>query len=252
MTQQEALFRYTLKMGDNALILGHRLSEWCSHGPFLEEDIALSNIALDYVGRANALLTYAATVEGKGRSEDDLAYKRIERHFYNNLITELPNGDFGFTIVRQFLVSSFDLLFFDALSKSKDTTLAGIAAKTLKEVKYHYTHSRDWMLRLGDGTQESHNRIQHSLNELWPYSGEMFETDETEELLLKDGIAADVSSLKQQWEKLVTETLEEATLQKPENDFMHTGSRKGLHTEHLGYILTEMQFLPRTYPDAKW
>lgn len=252
MTQQEALFKYVLRLGDNALILGHRLSEWCSKGPFLEEDIALSNIALDQVGRANALLTYAAQVEGKGRTEDDLAFKRSERHFYNALITELPNGDFGFTIARQFLVATFELFYFDALSKSKDETLAGIAAKTLKEVKYHYRHAADWVVRLGDGTEESHNRIQKSFEDIWTYTGEMFEADEADTLLVKAGIAVDVNTIKPLWEKQVAEVLAEATLKQPASGYMQTGSRKGLHTEHLGYILTEMQFLPRTYPDAKW
>lgn len=252
MTTQEALFKYTLRLGDNALVLGHRLSEWCSKGPFLEEDIALSNIALDQVGRANALLTYAAQTEAKGRTEDDLAFKRHERHFYNNLITELPNGDFGYTIARQFLVATFELFYFDALSKSKDATLAGIAAKTLKEVKYHYKHAHDWVLRLGDGTEESHQRIQKALDDLWAFTGELFEMDETDQLLIKEGIAVDLASIKQQWQKQVTEVFTEATLTPPADTFMQTGSRKGLHTEHLGYILTEMQFLPRAYPDAKW
>jgi len=252
MTIQEALFKYTLRQGDNALILGHRLSEWCSKGPFLEEDIALSNIALDQVGRANALLTYAAQVEGMGRTEDDLAYKRIERHFYNNLITELPNGDFGFTIARQFLVATFELFYFDALSKSHDETLAGIAAKTLKEVKYHYKHAHDWVLRLGDGTEESHQRIQKAFNDLWTYTGELFEMDATDLVLIEEGMAVDLGQIKELWQKQVTEVLTEATLQLPAETFMQTGSRKGLHTEHLGYILTEMQYLPRTYPDAKW
>lgn len=252
MTQQEALFNYTSRLGDNALILSHRLSEWCSNGPFLEEDIALSNIALDLVGRANALLTYAAQVEGKGRTEDDLAYKRPERQFCNFLITELPNGDFGFTIARQFLVSTYELFYFDALSKSKDTTLAGIAAKTLKEVKYHYRHAHDWVLRLGDGTKESHDRIQKAFHEIWTYTGELFETDEADELLAKAGIGVDVKTIRSQWEKQVAEVLAEATLERPADGYMQTGSRKGLHTEYLGYILAEMQFLPRAYPDAKW
>jgi ring-1,2-phenylacetyl-CoA epoxidase subunit PaaC len=252
MTQQEALFNYTLRLGDSALILSHRLSEWCSKGPFLEEDIALSNIALDLVGRANALITYAAQIEGKGRTEDDLAFKRQERHFHNFLITELPNGDFGLTIARQFLVATFELFYFDALSKSADTTLGGIAAKTLKEVRYHYRHAHDWVLRLGDGTQESHDRIQKSFHDIWTYTGEFFETDEADELLVKAGIAVDVKAIQPLWEKQVAEVLSEATLEQPANGYMQTGSRKGLHTEYLGFILTEMQFLPRTYPDAKW
>lgn len=252
MSTQDALFKYTLRLGDNALILGHRLSEWCSKGPFLEEDIALSNIALDHVGRANALLTYAAQVEGKGRTEDDLAYKRMERHFYNNLISELPNGDFAYTIVRQLAVSTFELFYFDALSKSKDATIAGIAAKTLKEVKYHYKHSSDWTVRLGDGTEESHQRMQKALSEIWPFTGELFEMDETDQVLIKEGIAVDLNEIKIKWEKQVDEVLAEATLEKPAHTFNQTGSRKGLHTEHLGFILAELQYLQRAYPDARW
>ncbi|MFN3342380.1 MAG: 1,2-phenylacetyl-CoA epoxidase subunit PaaC [Flavobacteriales bacterium] len=252
MNQQEALYQYTLRLGDNALILGHRLSEWTSKAPILEEDLALGNLALDLLGQANSLLEYAGKTEGKGRSQDDLAYKRAEREFLNNLLVELPNGDFGFTIVRQFLYSTFALFLYEELSKSKDEQIAAIAAKSLKEVKYHVRHSSDWMLRLGDGTEESHNRVQKSLNDIWMYTGELFEMNEVDAILIKAGIAADLNVIKQKWNSKIEEVLSQATLKRPQDAFMQTGSRKGIHTEYLGFILAEMQYLPRAYPTAKW
>ncbi|HRE75111.1 MAG TPA: phenylacetate-CoA oxygenase subunit PaaC [Flavobacteriales bacterium] len=252
MNQQEALYQYTLRLGDNALILGHRLSEWTSKAPLLEEDLALGNLALDLLGQANSLLEYAGKTEGKGRSQDDLAYKRAEREFLNNLLVELPNGDFGFTIVRQFLYSTFALFLYEELSKSKDEQIAAIAAKSLKEIKYHVRHSSDWMLRLGDGTEESHNRVQKSLNDIWMYTGELFEMNEVDAILIKAGIAADLNAIKQKWSSKIEEVLSQATLKRPQDAFMQTGSRKGIHTEYLGFILAEMQYLPRAYPTAKW
>lgn len=253
MTQQEALFTYCLRLGDNGLILGHRLSEWTSKAPILEEDLALSNIALDLLGQANGFLKYAGETEGKGRNEDDLAFRRDERRFLNCLMCELPNGDFGYTIVRQFLFSNFAILLYEELSKSKDETIAALAAKSLKEVKYHVRHSNDWMLRLGDGTGESHNRVQQSLNEIWMYSGDLFAMDESDNMLIKARIACDLNALYPKWKEAVTKVISAATLKMPdENMFMQSGSKKGIHTEHLGFILTEMQYLQRSYPDAKW
>lgn len=252
MNPQELRFRYALRLGDHALILGHRLSEWCSRGPILEEDLALTNIALDEIGRAQAFLTYAGELENKGRSEDDLAYKRGEREFYNYLITELPNGDFAYTIARQLLVSAFDLLFFEALSHSNDTTLAGIAAKTIKEVRYHFTHARDWCLRLGKGTAFSHDKLQQAFKALWMYTGEFFEMTETDNALLSEGISVDTAALRETWMDTVNQVLTVATIQLPMADYMQTGSAKGIHTEHLGHILSEMQYLQRAYPDATW
>jgi len=249
---QNALFMYCLRLADNSLILGHRLSEWCGHGPVLEEDIALTNIALDQIGHARALLQYAAQVENKNRTEDDLAYLRKEREFYNTMLAEQPNGDFGKTIVRQFFTDVFDYYFYQELSNSKDETLAAIAAKSVKEITYHLRHSSEWLLRLGDGTVESHERVQKSVNELWMFTGEFFEMNEVDEVLLKEKIAVDLSKIKLLWEKKVSEVLKNATLVKPESAWMQTGSRKGLHTEHLGFLLAEMQYLPRAYPDAKW
>jgi ring-1,2-phenylacetyl-CoA epoxidase subunit PaaC len=252
MADQKNLYKYLLRLGDNALVLSHRLSEWCSKAPLLEEDLALTNFSLDMIGRAQAFLKYAGEVEGKGRTEDDLAYKRAERLFYNNLIMELPNGDFAFTITRQLFVSAFECLLFEALSNSKDETIAAIAAKTLKEVKYHRAHAEDWVVRLGDGTEESYQRMQKAVNALWMFTGELFETDETDAALLSEGIAADLERIRPQWHTYVSEILAEGKLQVPADGYMQTGSRKGIHTEHLGHILSEMQYLQRAYPDATW
>jgi ring-1,2-phenylacetyl-CoA epoxidase subunit PaaC len=252
MTTQEALFQYTLRIADSNLILGQRLSEWTGHGPFLEEDLALTNIALDITGAAKSLYEYASSIENKGRSADDLAYFRNDRQFFNNQITELPNGDYAMTIMRQVIVDCFDFYYYTELAKSKDETLAGIAQKSIKEVTYHLRHSSSWVERFGDGTEESHSRVQKALNELWQYTGELFEMNEVDAVLIKEGIAVDLNIVKGKWEKHMSELLLKSTLVKPENVFMQTGSRKGIHTEHLAFILAEMQALPRMYPDAKW
>ncbi len=246
------LFQYTLRLGDTALILGQRLGEWCGHGPILEEDIALTNISLDLIGQSRAFLTYAGQVEGKGRSEDDLAYLRGEREFRNLLLAEQPNGDFGQTILRQFLISAFQYYFFDALKKSKNTTLSALAEKSLKEVAYHLRHSSEWLKRLGDGTKESHQRVSDAINELWSYTGDFFDMDETDNVLIKEGIAVDLSVVKLLWENKVKEVFAEANLSIPENAFMIRGSREGKHTEYLGHMLAEMQSLARAFPGAQW
>lgn len=252
MTTQEALLNYTLRLGDTSLILGQRLSEWTGHGPFLEEDLALTNIALDIFGRAKSLLEYAAKLEGKGRTEDDLAFLRNDREFFNALITEQPNGDYAKTMIRQAFVDCFDLAFYTELSKSKDQTLAGIAAKSVKEISYHKRHSFSWVVRFGNGTEESLGRLQTGFNDVWEYTGELFEMNEVDEQLIKEGIAVDLSALKPQWEKEIHDLLQKANVKLPENIFMKKGSRRGLHTEHLSYILAEMQSLPRMHPGAKW
>ncbi|MGZ3898784.1 MAG: 1,2-phenylacetyl-CoA epoxidase subunit PaaC [Bacteroidia bacterium] len=252
MKKEEALCNYCLRLGDNALILGHRLSELCSRGPLLEEDLALTNIALDMIGRAQALLKYAGEVEGKGRSEDAIAYRREEREYCNHLITEIPNGDFARVIARQLFISAFEFFFYSELEKSRDSILSGIAGKTIKEIKYHLQHASDWTIRLGDGTQESHQRMQTALNDLWMYTGELFEMDETDLMMLNEGLGVDTIPLKSQWEKHIQKVLEEATLVPPTTGYMQTGSRKGIHTENLGHILSEMQYLQRTYPNAEW
>jgi len=252
MTKPEALYTYCLRLGDNALILSHRLSELCSRAPFIEEDLALTNISLDLIGRAQALLKYAAEIEGKNNDEDHLAFRRDEKNYLNLLICEQPNGDFAHVIIRQLYISTFELLFYSELEKSKDATLSGIAAKTIKEIKYHFQHSTDWTIRLGDGTAESHARMQNAVNDLWMYTGEFFEMDKTDELLMREGIGVDIIPLKQEWNNKIQKTLTEATLILPEDGYMQTGSRKGIHSENLGHILSEMQYLQRAYPDAKW
>jgi ring-1,2-phenylacetyl-CoA epoxidase subunit PaaC len=249
---KENLLKYTLRLGDNALVLAQRLSEWTGHGPFIEEDLALTNVCLDTFGTATLLLDYAAQVEGKGSTADRLAFFRNEREFTNVLLVEQSNGDYAKTIVRQALIDTYNLLLYRELSKSKDETLAGIAQKAVKEVTYHLRHSSAWLVRFGDGTEESHNKAQEALNELWRFTGELFEMDEVEKTLIKEGIAADLSALKPEWEKQISESLAKATLKKPEAAFMQTGGRKGIHTENLGFILSQMQTLPRMLPDAKW
>jgi len=253
LTKQDALFEYLVRLADDRLILGHRLSEWCGHGPILEEDIALANISLDYIGHAASLYEYAVEVEDEGRHRDDLVYFRNDVEYKNLKITELPKGDFGFTIARQFLFAGFSYFLYKQLSDVEDEQFAGMAQKHLKEVKYHLRHSREWVLRLGDGTDESHERIQNSFDDIWTYIGELFHQDEIEELLQGEKLAADSESFKSDWKELVADTLEEATLEVPDFDqFMVEGSRDGLHTEHLGHLLAEMQHLRRSYPDADW
>jgi len=245
------LLKYTLRIADSSIILGQRLSSWCSKGPTLEEDIALSNLSLDLFGQANSLLEYASELDGT-KSADDFAFKRNEREFYNLQLTEQLNGHFGDTIVRHFFFSVYSFLFYSKLSNSKDETLAAIAAKSLKEIKYHLTHSKSWIIRLGDGTEESNKRIQKSLNDLWQFTGEFFEMDDIDQKMYKEGIGVNNSSLKSEWDKIVNTTLKESNLIRPEDGYMQSGSKNGMHTEHLGHLLSEMQFLPRAYPDAKW
>ncbi|MGZ3865150.1 MAG: 1,2-phenylacetyl-CoA epoxidase subunit PaaC [Bacteroidia bacterium] len=252
MNKQEALFKYTLRLGDNSLILSQRLSEWTSQGPFLEEDLALTNIALDILGQANSLLEYAARIEDKGRTADDLAFFRNEREFYNTLLVEQANGDYAKTILRQTLADHFDLLFYTELAKSSDTTLASIAEKSLKEITYHVRHTSSWVDRFGNGTEESHTRLQNALNELWRFTDELFEMNEVDTLLIKEKIAVDLATLKPVWKKQIDALLSKANLKLPETTFMQRGSRDAKHTEQLGYILAEMQYLPRMHPTAKW
>ena len=246
------LFPYLLRLADDRLILGHRLSEWCGHGPILEEDIAIANIALDLIGQANFLLDVAGREEGMGRSADALAYFREAVEFRNALIMELPRGDFAFTTARQFLVSVFEVLHLEKLQSSKHADLAGIAAKALKETRYHARHSADWMLKMGDGTAESHDRAQNAIDELWRFTGELFESDEIEQQLVTEGIAVDRRTLRDAWRGEVTRILSAATLKVPDDGFMQRGGREGRHTEHLGHLLAEMQIVARSYPGAEW
>ena len=246
-----SLFQYTLRIADSSLILGQRMSEWCSKGPTLEEDIAMSNIGLDLFGQANGFYEYAAQLDGS-RSADELAFQRNEREFFNHQLTEQENGNFGTTTVRNFLHDAYNLLFYTQLSESKDETLAAIAAKSLKEVKYHLRHSSNWLIRLGDGTKESNLKAQDALDYLWQYTGELFEMDEIDNEMLDQGIGVDNRKLKKEWDEIIDSTLKKAKLNRPEDGYMASGSKKGIHTEHLGFLLAEMQFLPRAYPDAKW
>jgi ring-1,2-phenylacetyl-CoA epoxidase subunit PaaC len=247
-----ALVEYLQRHGDDRLILGHRLSEWCGHAPILEEDIALANIALDFVGQANLLLVLAGRVEDHGRDADALAYFREAVEFRNLQLAELPKGDFGFTIVRQFLFDAYDVPFLGALQRSAHSELAGIAAKAHKEARYHLRHSAEWVVKLGDGTEESHQRAQAALDELWRYTGELFWADETDRTLVARGLAPDLAALEPQWRERVTAVVRQATLSLPESTPAMLGGRRGRHTEHLGHLLAEMQIVARSFPGATW
>ena len=233
-------------------MLGHRLSEWCGHGPILEEDIALANIALDLIGQANLYLRIAGETEGKGRSEDDLAYFREAIDYRNVQIVELPRGDSAFTIVRQFCFDVFNYHVLEQLQSSRHAELAGIAAKGFKEARYHVRHSSEWVLRFGDGTEESHTRAQNALNELWRFTGEMFEADNVDRAMLADGIGADIEGIKPKWEAVVKDVFSRATLSVPNDPPAMTGGRRGRHTESLGHMLSEMQIVARSHPGAEW
>jgi len=252
MNSQASLFQYILKIADNQLILGHRLSEQCSKGPFLEEDIACSNIALDLIGAANSLYVYAAAIEGENKTEDDLVFLRSERAFKNVLLVEQPNTDFAYIMCRQFLFDTFDYFFQQALQKSKDETLAAIAAKTIKESTYHLRHSGNWIIRLGDGTPESNLRLKNAFANLWCYVEELFEQDAAELDLVAQGIALDTQSIKSQFNSHIAEIMQTAGMEIPTGIFMQSGGKKGVHTEHLGFLLAEMQSVHRSFPGVKW
>lgn len=250
-----ALFEYLLRLGDDRLVLGHRLSEWCGHGPILEEDIAISNVALDLLGQATMFLRLAGQVEGKGRDEDALAYFREVVEFRNCLLVELPRGDFAYTIARQFLFDVYAVVTLDALSRSTNAELGAIAAKSLKEAKYHVRHSGEWMLKLGDGTDESHRRAQRALDDLWRFTPELFAADDVDRAMLEGGVAPDLAALQAQWRSLVSDVTDRATLTLP-NDVPRAantrGGRTGAHTEYLGHMLAEMQIVARSHPGATW
>jgi ring-1,2-phenylacetyl-CoA epoxidase subunit PaaC len=246
-SMDNSLINYTLHLADTTLILSQRNSEWCGHGPILEQDIAITNISLDLLGQSRNFYQYAATLMNDGSTEDSLAYLRTEREFKNLLLVELENGDWGQTILRQFLFSQFQHLLFQQLQQSTDEQLAAIAAKAIKETTYHLRWSSEWVIRLGDGTDESHKRMLHGIDELWRYTGELFEAADYE-----TAMGIDLVSIKQSWTEKVTAVFDEAKLPVPENVFMQSGGKKGVHTEQLGYILTELQYLQRTYPGAKW
>ena len=247
-----ALVSYLLRLGDDRLVLGHRLSEWCGHGPILEEDIALTNMALDLIGEAALLLKLAGEQEGQGRDEDALAYLRDATEFRNALMLELPKGDFGFTIVRQFLFSVFSLLQMEAVQRSKLEALSGIAAKTVKEARYHVRHCAQWVITLGDGTEESRARVQAAVDDLWRYTGELFMADDVDCEIAAVGIGVDPSTLAEAWQAQVGEVFIRAGLTVPKTGYMQRGGREGKHTEHLGHMLAEMQIVARSHPGATW
>jgi len=249
---ENVLFEYALRLGDDRLILGHRLSEWCGHGPILEEDIALANIALDLLGGATHALEVAAAAEAAGRSADDLAYFRETVEFRNLLLVELPRGDFAYTIARQFFFDAYSVHLMDALSKSKEPKLAELAAKAVKEDRYHVRHSAEWMVKLGDGTDESHARLQNAVNDLWRYTGEMFLSDPTDEAAASAEIAPAAPALKEKWNAVVDDVLARATISRPTDEVFMRGGRAGRHTEHLGHLLAEMQIVARSHPGAEW
>lgn len=249
---KEQLFEWLLRIGDNALILGHRCSQWCGHAPALEEDIALANIALDLIGQTRLWLELAGEVEDKGRSADDLAYLRDVGEFRNVLLVERPNGDFGHTLMRQFLFDAWHVALLDGLKSSSEPKVADIAAKAAKEVAYHFERSADLVVRLGDGSSESHKRMQAALDLLWPYTGEFFVDDVADAAMAAAGIAPLPSTMQPHWQSAVGDVLAEAGLTVPDGSFRHKGGKSGIHSEHLGFILTELQFLQRAYPGCNW
>jgi ring-1,2-phenylacetyl-CoA epoxidase subunit PaaC len=247
-----ALAVYALALGDDALVLAQRLGEWITNAPQLEEDVALGNIALDQLGQARMLLTYAGEVEGAGRSEDDLAYLRDERAFTNVQLVELVNGDFAVTMARLLAVSTYQLALYTELQRSADPTLAAVAAKAVKEVAYHRDHAASWVVRLGDGTAVSRERMQSGLERIWPYTGELFDAAWIDPALIGRGVAVDVRALEQPWRAYLTDVISEAALEVPEVAQRPTGGRRGIHTEAMGYLLAEMQHLARSHPGATW
>jgi ring-1,2-phenylacetyl-CoA epoxidase subunit PaaC len=246
------LYIYTLRQADNAMILCQRLCQWAAKGPELEEDIALTNIGLDMIGQARSLYQYAATLSGKDVNEDDLAFMRDERQWLNLLLVEQPNGNFADTMARQYFYDVWHLAFLQELINAKDEMLAAIAAKSVKEAQYHLRHSSSWVKRLGDGTALSRERMQSAVDEMWQFTPEMFESDDVDQRMLAQGYAADLSKVKTTWDTQVTALLEEATLTKPDEAFLMSGGRQGMHTQHMGFLLAEMQILPRSMPGCEW
>lgn len=252
METKDALYYFCLRLADNNMILSQRLCEWCSRGPILEEDLAISNIALDHLGQAEMFYEYASAIDKHKKSADEMAFLNSEREYFNNLLIEQPNGDFAFTMTKQFLFSSFAKLLYTALCNSNDETIKGIAAKALKEVKYHLRHSSEWMVRFGNGTDESKRRAQNALNELWRYTDDMFVMNDTDEELISQGISFDLKHIQSQWDFNVAELLNEANLSIPDNTNVITGGSNGIHTEHLGHIICEMQYLQRAFHGVSW
>ncbi|HLT32438.1 MAG TPA: 1,2-phenylacetyl-CoA epoxidase subunit PaaC [Aquaticitalea sp.] len=249
---KENLYKYILGIADNSLILGQRMGALTGHGPSLETDIACTNISLDLFGQVRNYYQYAAKIARDGRTEDDIAFLRKEREYYNVLLVEQPNTDFAFTIGRQFLFDVYHLLFLTELQKSNDLTLSAIATKSIKEVSYHQRFSSDWIKRLGDGTEESHQKMQTAIDDLWTYTDELFHQTVADKAMVQEGIGVDVTKLKKDYYIKVNEILEEATLKIPETNYFQKGGKKGIHTEHLGYLLSDLQYMQRTYPNMEW
>ncbi len=247
-----AHFQYILRLADNALILGQRLSEWSGHAPVLEEELAMANIALDLIGQSRLLFAHAGKLEAQGRDEDQLAFLRVEPQYRNLVLVELPNADFGRTVLRNYLYSAFQLQLWQALRPSQDAELAAIAEKSLKETRYHVQHSADWVLRLGDGTEASHARTQAALDYLWPYTAEFFSTDPVDDEVAAAGLGIPWSTLEPAWEATVRPLLEQATLDVPSRTAFRSRGKFGVHSEYMGHLLTEMQYLQRAYPGARW
>ncbi len=249
---KENLIKYILGIADNSLILGQRLGELCGHGPNLETDIALTNISLDLLGQTRNYYQYIAKLQGEDKTEDDIAFMRSEREYLNVLLVEQPNNHFGYVMARQFYFDVFHLLLMENLQHSKDETLTAIAKKAIKEVSYHLRFSSDWVKRLGDGTSESHQKMQEAIDGLWPFTDELFHLTEADKAMIEEGIGVDVTNLKEAYYKKVSEVLTEATLSVPEEKYFQKGGKQGIHTEHMGFILAELQYMQRTYPNLKW
>jgi ring-1,2-phenylacetyl-CoA epoxidase subunit PaaC len=249
---EPARLQYVLRLADTSLVLGQRLAEWVGHAPALEEDLGLANVSLDLIGQARLLLTYAGEIEGRGRTEDDLAMSRDQSDYLNLALVEQPNGDFGRTVIRQLLVDAYQLELYEALQRSSDARIAEIAAKAVKETRYHFRYSASWVARLGDGTEESHRRVQNALDELWRFTPEFFAADEVDKEMASAGVAPALSELAPRWSARIDEVFKEATLKRPPDVRYDWHGKRGVHSEHLGYLLAEMQFLYRAYPGATW
>ncbi|MEZ4851472.1 MAG: 1,2-phenylacetyl-CoA epoxidase subunit PaaC [Bacteroidia bacterium] len=249
---KDNIYQYLLMLGDNSMILGHRLSELCGHGPELETDIALTNISLDLFGQVRHYFQYAAKLKGEGSTEDSVAFLRYPHEYKNTLLVEQPNTDFAYVIARQFLFDAYHLPLLEQLVHSQDKHISAIANKSTREVKYHLRFSSEWVKRLGDGTEESHRRMQAAIDYLWPYAGELFEETELEAEMKENEIGADLAVVKQSWSETIAITLHDATIQMPENAFIQSGGKKGIHSEHLGFILADLQFMQRAYPNMTW
>ncbi|MBR9756617.1 MAG: phenylacetate-CoA oxygenase subunit PaaC [Algicola sp.] len=246
------LYNYILGIADNSLILGQRLGELCGHGPSLETDIACTNMSLDLLGQVRSYYQYAAKIAGDGRTEDDIAMLRKEHEYFNVLLVEQPNTDFGYTIARQFLFDVYHFLMLTELEKSTDLNLSAIAKKAIKEASYHKRFSSDWIKRLGDGTDESHERIQTAINDLWTYTDELFHQTEADKAMIEEGVGVDVTKLKDAYYEEVKTVLETATIEVPESKYFQKGGKQGIHTEHMGYLLADLQYMQRTYPNMEW